>query len=35
MSSVFGSPVNVTLSEIAIESLLPADPESFEILRKL
>ncbi len=35
MSSVFGSPVDVTLSEIAIESLLPADEPTLEALRKL
>lgn len=35
MSSVFGSPVDVTLSEIAIESLLPADEATLEALRKL
>lgn len=34
MSSVFGSPVDVTLSEIAIESLLPADAATFEALQK-
>lgn len=35
MSSVFGSPVDVTLSELAIESLLPADRATFEALRRL
>lgn len=35
MSAVFGSPVDVTLSELAIESFLPADDATFEALRKL
>ena len=32
--TVFGSPVDVTLSELAIEAFLPADPETAETLRK-
>lgn len=35
MSSVFGSPVDVTLSELAIESLLPADTATLEALQRL
>ncbi|RJF85606.1 helix-turn-helix domain-containing protein [Sphingomonas cavernae] len=35
MSAVFGSPVDVTLSELAIESFLPADAETLAILQKL
>lgn len=32
---VFGTPLDVTLSELAIETLLPADPETAERLREL
>lgn len=35
MSAVFGSPVDVTLSELAIESFLPADAETLAALQKL
>lgn len=35
MSAVFGSPVDITLSELAIESFLPADDATFEALQKL
>lgn len=35
MSAVFGSPVDITLSELAIESFLPADAQTLEILQKL
>jgi len=34
-TTVFGTPVEVTLSEIAIESFFPADPETAEALRAL
>ena len=33
--TIFGSPVDVTLSELAIESFFPADSESAAILRKI
>lgn len=35
MTTMFGTPVEVTLSEIAIESFFPADPETVERLRAL
>lgn len=35
MTTMFGTPVEVTLSEIAIESFFPADPETAERLRAL
>lgn len=31
--TVFGTPLDVTLSELAIESFFPADPETAERLR--
>ena len=34
-TTVFGTPVEVTLSEIAIESFFPADPKTAEALREL
>ena len=33
--TVFGTPLDVTLSELAIESFFPADPETAESLRRL
>ncbi|MBB4822154.1 transcriptional regulator with XRE-family HTH domain [Pseudomonas alcaligenes] len=33
--TVFGTPVDVTLSELALETLFPADPESAERLRQI
>lgn len=33
--TVFGTPVDITLSELAIEAFFPADAESAELLRKL
>jgi transcriptional regulator with XRE-family HTH domain len=33
--TIFGSPVDVTLSELAIESFFPADSESAALLRKI
>ncbi len=33
--TIFGSPVDVTLSELAIESFFPADSETASILRKI
>ena len=35
MTTVFGSPVNITLSEVAIEAFLPADTATAEALRRL
>ncbi len=32
---VFGTPVDVTLSELAVESFFPADAETVELVRKL
>lgn len=34
-TTVFGTPVDVTLSELAIEAFFPADPDSAERLRRL
>ena len=34
-TTVFGTPVDVTLSELAIEAFFPADPGSAELLRHL
>lgn len=34
-TTVFGTPVDVTLSELAIEAFFPADPETAAILRKM
>jgi hypothetical protein len=33
-TTVFGTPVDVTLSELAIEAFFPADPETAEILQR-
>lgn len=33
--TIFGTPVDITLSELAIEAFFPADAESAELLRKL
>lgn len=33
MTTVFGTPVDITLSELAVEAFLPADPETAEFLR--
>jgi transcriptional regulator with XRE-family HTH domain len=33
--TIFGTPVDVTLSELAIEAFFPADPESTRMLRRL
>jgi hypothetical protein len=33
--TIFGSPVDVTLSELAIESFFPADSDSAALLRKI
>ena len=35
MTTVFGTPLEVTLSEIAIETFLPADPSTAERMRLL
>jgi hypothetical protein len=34
-TTIFGTPVDVTLSELAIESFFPADTETAEALRRL
>jgi hypothetical protein len=34
-TTIFGTPVDVTLSELAVESFFPADVESADILRRL
>jgi transcriptional regulator with XRE-family HTH domain len=34
-TTIFGTPVDVTLSELAVESFFPADAESADILRRL
>jgi hypothetical protein len=33
-STVFGTPLNITLSELAIESYFPADQRTADILRE-
>ncbi|MNN96055.1 hypothetical protein D3C81_2149740 [compost metagenome] len=33
--TVFGTPVDVTLAELALETLFPADAASAEVLRKV
>jgi hypothetical protein len=35
MTTVFGTPVDITLSEVAIEAFLPADTATAEALRRL
>ena len=34
-TTIFGTPVDVTLAELAIESLFPADAATTELLRRL
>lgn len=34
-TTIFGTPVDVTLSELAIESFFPADPETAELLKTM
>jgi hypothetical protein len=34
-TTIFGTPVDVTLQELALETFFPADPFTGEILRKL
>jgi transcriptional regulator with XRE-family HTH domain len=34
-TTVFGTPVDITLSELAIESFFPADPPTAELLRRI
>ena len=34
-TTVFGTPVDVTLSELAIEAFFPADPETASALRRM
>lgn len=33
-TTVFGTPVDITLSELALESFFPADEKTFEVLRR-
>ena len=33
--TIFGTPVDVTLSELAIEAFFPADPATAETLRRI
>ena len=33
--TIFGTPVDITLSELAIEAFFPADPATAEILRRI
>jgi hypothetical protein len=33
-TTVFGTPVDVTLSELAIETFFPADPQTADALRR-
>ena len=34
-TTIFGTPVDVTLAELAIESFFPADAETAQLLRKI
>src|SRR5207248_4937251 len=34
-TTIFGTPTEVTLSELALEMLFPADPETVEIVRRM
>jgi hypothetical protein len=34
-TTIFGTPVDVTLSELAIEAFFPADEETAEALRRM
>lgn len=34
-NTVFGTPIDITLSELSLESMFPADPATAEILRRL
>jgi len=34
-TTIFGTPVDVTLAELAIESFFPADATTAELLRKM
>jgi hypothetical protein len=34
-TTVFGTPVDITLAELAIESFFPADRETAEVLRRI
>jgi hypothetical protein len=35
MTTVFGTPVDITLSELALEAFLPADAATADALRRL
>ena len=34
-TTIFGTPVDITLSELAIEAFFPADPATAEAMRRL
>jgi hypothetical protein len=34
-TTIFGTPRDITLSELALEALFPADPETAAIVRRL
>jgi hypothetical protein len=34
-TTVFGTPVDITLSELAVEAFFPADQQTLEVLRRL
>jgi hypothetical protein len=34
-TTIFGTPVDVTLSELAIEAFFPADPDTADALRRM
>jgi hypothetical protein len=34
-TTVFGTPVDITLSELAVEAFFPADPETAALLHRL
>jgi hypothetical protein len=34
-TTVFGRPIDITLSELALETFFPADPETGEALRRM
>ena len=35
MTTIFGTPVDITLSELAVEAFLPADAATAEALRRI
>ena len=34
-TTLFGTPADITVSELAIEAFLPADPETAEVMRRI